>query len=171
MSSSSGSEYTYSEYESDKDFSHEEATQRVEKNEHGFPQKLILFHYGINNFQDPIFQDWNSLFWIKVKETAHLSPLTECVQVKPIRDPCAEVAYMDDDRAIYLPPFDKELQGIIRVDYTDENNKEQCSSCKTLQFTQDKTQNIVRDTISNSPLSTQSIDASKNDQIILKTGS
>ena len=131
MSSSSGSEYTYSEYQSDTDFSDEEATQRVDKNEHGFPQKLILFHYGINNFQDPIFQDRNSLFWIKVKETAHLSPLTKSVQAKSISNPCTKIAYMDEDGAIYLPPFDKELQGIIKVDYTDENNEEQCSSRQT----------------------------------------
>ena len=70
-----------------------------------------------------------------------------------------------------MPPFDKELQEITRVDYTDESKEEECCSRQTGQLTQDKTQNTLRDTISNSQLSAQSINASKNDQITLKADS
>ena len=81
-----------------------------------------------------------------------------CVQAESIRDPRAEISYMDDAGAIYLPPFDTELQEITKVDYTNGNDEEQCSSRQTCEFTQDKTQNIVRDTIPKSQLSAQSLD-------------
>lgn len=93
------------------------------------------------------------------------------MQAKSISDPRAEIAYMDDDGAIYLPPFDKELQEITRVDYTNGNDEEQCSPHQTYQFTQDPNRNIVRDIMSKSQLGAQSTDASKNDQITLKADS
>lgn len=129
-------------------YSSSEEKIEVEKDEHDFPQRMTLFHYGYNNIQDPIFQNRRDIFWIKIRKTAQLSTLNERVKVESICDSRAKIAYKDQDGAIYLPPFDKELQGITRIDYTNENNEKECSSCQTCQFAQDQTQNTARDIIS-----------------------
>ena len=112
----------------------------MEKDEHGFSRRIMLFHYGNINLHDPMFQNQRDTFWSRIKETAHLSPLVKYVKVECISDSRAKIAYKDQGGAIYLPPFDKELQGVTRLEYPNENGDEKYSSLESSNRLQDQTQ-------------------------------
>lgn len=99
----------------------------------------MLFHYGYNSFQNPIFADRCNTLWIKIEETAHLSQSAKYIEVESFRDFWAELAYKGQGDAIYLPPSEKELHELTKFVYAnDKEDEEQGSRASTVNLDQSR---------------------------------